>query len=363
MTKYVLKIIIIAQTKKKKKEKNMASTINIRPRSPYKVAIIVNQYSSGGSYKPLIAEEFYNQINKFQLDTGHNMAISFSRTRTHIAKAVTSLQREGCNMFIICGGDGTINDVIQNMNEGNVIIPIPAGNANDFARRVNIFHWRDTIQAVKNILNGSVNLIGLDIGEVCFKNKSGEDLSRKFINNCGIGVTADTVKRVDGQISKDYIKAGFFSLMLAKAFGFTFYSKIKKQNIYLKTIGMEILLCDRVGRRANFAPYKHQNDESLHFLLFKKLPLLKKLMLMALLNQGAILVKSKLVEYFHNYPEISETNSLGLTTEGLKEIWTMFHEPTLMHTDGNLVPEFNEIAQTDCKIKLLPKYFKSIAPC
>ncbi|HBC75202.1 MAG: hypothetical protein A2008_08270 [Candidatus Wallbacteria bacterium GWC2_49_35] len=332
----------------------------------YKIALIINEYSKGGDYRPLINEELYRQLDGFQKETGHVVAVSFTRSKAHIQKAVTSLQREGFNFLIICGGDGTINDVLQHVAEGTVIVPIPGGNANDFSRRLNIFHWRDTLQIIKNIVEGSVNIIGMDVGEISFHGKDGAPMSRRFINNCGVGVTADTVRRVEGLVDKAYLTNGFLSLMLSKAIGLTYYSSILRRNIFMKCLGFEMLLCSRVGRYANFAPYKHENDGTIHFIIFKDLSYYKRLMLMMLLSFGTRLVSSGFVEYFHGHtarPEIKDSNTFGLNLRGVKSIWGMLHEKSLLHVDGNLVNEFSETVQGDCRVKILPKFIKTVAPC
>ncbi len=337
-----------------------------KERSKYKMAIIINEYSKGGDYRPLINEELYRQLDNFQKETGFIVAVSFTRSKAHIQKAVTSLQREGYNFLIICGGDGTINDVLQHVEESTIIIPIPGGNANDFARRLNIFHWRDSVQVIKNIVEGNANLIGIDVGEISFHDKNGTLCKRRFLNNCGVGVTAETVRRVEGRVDKAYLKNGFLSLMLSKTIGLTYYSSILKKNIYMKCLGFEMLLCSRVGRYANFAPYKHENDGTIHFIIFKNLSYFKRLALMALLSFGEKLVSSGLVEYFHshtNRPEIKNSNKFGLNLQGVKSIWGMLHNKALLHTDGNLVPEFYETIQTDCSVKILPKFIKTTAPC
>jgi len=279
---------------------------------------------------------------------------------------VVSLQREGYNFLIVCGGDGTINDVLQHVIEGTLIIPIPGGNANDFARRLNIFHWRDTIQIIKNIVDETVNIIGVDVGEITFHDKDGAKQKRRFLNNCGVGVTADTVRRVDGRVDKAYLRNGFLSLMLSKTFGLTYYSMLMKKNIYIECLGFEMLLCNRVGRYANLAPYKHENDGTIHFIIFKKLNYFKRLLLMCLLNFGKTLVVSDLVEYFHSHtsrPEIKESNAFGINLSGVSSVWGMLHDKALLHTDGNLVPEFYETIQRDCRVSILPKFIKTIAPC
>ncbi len=341
---------------KKEKEKN----------AKYKIALIINEYSKGGDYRPLINEELYRQLDIFQKETGLVVAVSFTRSKAHIQKAVVSLQREGYNFLIICGGDGTINDVLQHVEEDTLIVPIPGGNANDFSRRLNIFHWRDSVQIIRNIVDGDVNIIGMDVGEISFHDKSGAPQKRRFLNNCGVGVTADTVKRVEGRVEKAYLKNGFLSLMFSKAVGLTYYSRILRKNIYMKCLGFEMLLCSRVGRYANFAPYKHENDGTIHFIIFKDLSYFKRLMLMALLSFGKKLVSSGFVEYFHAHtsrPEIKDSNTFGLNLRGVKSIWGMLHDKALLHVDGNLVPEFYETVQTDCKVKILPKFIKTAAPC
>lgn len=331
----------------------------------YKIALVINEYSSGGSFRPLINDELYNQVNIFQKETGYNIAISFTRSREHIPKVMGSLQKSGHNLFIAVGGDGTINDIIQHMNQGNILVPIPAGNANDFSARLHITHWRDTIKAVKGIIDGSLNVIGIDLGEIVFYNAEGKQLRRRFINNCGFGVTADTVRRVEGKVLKMYVWNGLVSLLTAKPFNLTYYSTIMKKNIHISCVGVEMLLCKKVGRHANFAPYKHENDGTLHFSVFKNLPFFKRLGLIMLINFGKFMVKSGFVEYFHDRPDnpdISDTNMFGLTIRGISSVWGMIHDRVLLHTDGNLVPEFAEIAQKDCRVNVLPKFIRTVAP-
>jgi len=337
-----------------------------KTRSKFKIAIIINEFSKGGEYRPLINEELYKQVDAFQKESGQTIAVSFTRNKNHIQKCVTSLQKEGFNTLIICGGDGTINDVIQHLNEGTLIIPIPGGNANDFARRLNIFHWRDSIQVLRNLMKGTVNIIGVDVGEIVFKDKSGQPQKRRFVNNCGVGVTADTVRRVDGMVDKAYLRSGFLSLISAPAFLLTYYSSILKRNIHMSCVGIEMLLCSRVGRYANFAPYKHENDGTIHFIVFKNLSFFKRILLMLMLKFGKVLVTSGLVEYFHaspDRPELRDSNMFGLAIRDVSSIWGMLHDKTLLHVDGNLVPEFAEVVQSDCRVTVRPKFFKTAAPC
>jgi len=202
--------------------RNMAT--RLMDKQEYKIALVINEYSRGGNFRDAINEVLFREINKFQTETGHNVAISFTRTRDHIRKAINSLKKEGYNMFVVCGGDGTMNDTIQFLDEGHVFIPIPMGNANDFAKRLNIGHWRDSVEIVRGIIKGKVNLIGIDVGEISFFDGEGRRTSRRFVNNLGIGVTAETVRRLEGKINKTYLQTGFTTLMGARPFKITYYS-------------------------------------------------------------------------------------------------------------------------------------------
>ena len=67
--------------------------------------------------------------------------------------------------IVICsGGDGTLNQVVSGMMEGNINIPlgyIPSGSTNDYANTLGLsFNAKD---AIKNIINGSEHLI--DVGK------------------------------------------------------------------------------------------------------------------------------------------------------------------------------------------------------
>jgi len=126
----------------------------------------------------------------------------------------------------------------------------------------------------------------------------------KFINNCGLGVTADTVRRVDGQVKKKYLSTGFLSLMGCKPFYFTFYSSKLCKNIRSKCLGFEVLLTQTVGRHAHLAPYKHMNDGTLHFTIFKANSFIERIKLISLLQFGNILVNTDLVDYYHGRTDI-----------------------------------------------------------
>jgi YegS/Rv2252/BmrU family lipid kinase len=89
------------------------------------------------------------------------------------------------DIVAIGGGDGTINTVLDTIiATKSVLIPIPMGTANDFARTLGLPD--DLIDAARASVHGQIRM--LDVGTVN---------DRSFINAASIGVPADARKRIN----------------------------------------------------------------------------------------------------------------------------------------------------------------------
>lgn len=125
--------------------------------------------------------------------------------------------------IIIVGGDGTVNEVVNGINDSGIegfdkvkVGLIPAGSGNDFARGLGIKGSETDI--VKEILGNKDNedLIKVDIGRVCYK-EEGRDKSRLFAISSGIGLDAIVVKKtIDSKLKKflNKIKLGKLTYIL-----------------------------------------------------------------------------------------------------------------------------------------------------
>lgn len=99
--------------------------------------------------------------------------------------------KNGFNLIVALGGDGTVNQVVNGiMGSGVTLGIIPAGTGSDLVKTLNI--PVKTEDAVDLLLNGREHLI--DIGEI--KGKTWGE-SRYFINIAGIGIDAVTVKELE----------------------------------------------------------------------------------------------------------------------------------------------------------------------
>lgn len=115
---------------------------------------------------------------------------------------------EHIDLVVICGGDGTINFVINALKEKNLdpeIGIIPVGTANDFAYALGI--KSDITGAAQQIINGKVRRV--DCGKVNDK---------YFVNVLSFGVltttsqqTSDKEKHIVGRLA--YLRTGFVDLL------------------------------------------------------------------------------------------------------------------------------------------------------
>ena len=112
----------------------------------HKVLIIVNPVSGKNNIKKYISRikenfeksDFQTEIKYTSIENGAGSIIKDSK--------------EDFDMILICGGDGTLNQAIQEVEYENLKVPIgyiPTGTTNDFAHSINISF--DKLHISKNI--------------------------------------------------------------------------------------------------------------------------------------------------------------------------------------------------------------------
>jgi YegS/Rv2252/BmrU family lipid kinase len=157
--------------------------------SPYK--IILNPIAGNGNGKKALP-----QIE--QLFTQHNLSFSLVRTEKpgHGIELTRQAVKEGCEVVVAAGGDGTVNEVVnglmQSKLEGAAIPPMGVlcvGRGNDFAGSVGI--PEDLEGGVQAFITGSRRIV--DIGRVAGGNYP---QGRYFANCVGVGFDAITTIEV-----------------------------------------------------------------------------------------------------------------------------------------------------------------------
>ena len=165
--------------------------------------------------------------------------------------------------LIVIGGDGTINEVINNYH-GKEIIYLAYGSGNDLARSI---EFKKDIE-ISRLLE-SKRFIEYDVGVVN---------DRKFCSGFDIGFNADIIKRANGSKLKKYL--GKYIYLLQGVIGILMLKKYKAKiswdsgeittdKLYL----LNAMIQPYEGGGIKFAPNATGQDEKLHIMIMENMSL------------------------------------------------------------------------------------------
>ena len=165
--------------------------------------------------------------------------------------------------LIVIGGDGTINEVINNYH-GKEIIYLAYGSGNDLARSI---EFKKDIE-ISRLLE-SKRFIEYDVGVVN---------DRKFCSGFDIGFNADIIKRVNGSKLKKYL--GKYIYLLQGVIGILMLKKYKAKiswdsgeittdKLYL----LNAMIQPYEGGGIKFAPNATGQDGKLHIMIMENMSL------------------------------------------------------------------------------------------
>ena len=166
--------------------------------------------------------------------------------------------------LIVIGGDGTINEVINNYH-GKEIIYLAYGSGNDLARSI---EFKKDIE-ISRLLE-SKRFIEYDVGVVN---------DRKFCSGFDIGFNADIIKRANGSKLKKYL--GKYIYLLQGVIGILMLKKykakiswddgeIKTSKLYL----LNAMIQPYEGGGIKFAPNATGQDGKLHVMIMENISLI-----------------------------------------------------------------------------------------
>lgn len=165
--------------------------------------------------------------------------------------------------LIVIGGDGTINEVINNYH-GKEIIYLAYGSGNDLARSI---EFKKDIE-ISRLLE-SKRFIEYDVGVVN---------DRKFCSGFDIGFNADIIKRANGSKLKKYL--GKYIYLLQGVIGILMLKKYKAKiswdsgeittdKLYL----LNAMIQPYEGGGIKFAPNATGQDGKLHIIIMENMSL------------------------------------------------------------------------------------------
>lgn len=135
-----------------------------------------------------------------------NQGISVQLLQTTGPDTARGLARDaaarGEELIIVCGGDGTINEVINGIAPGKTTLGIlPCGTANIFAKELGLPHH--PVRAARELVNWVPRRIAL--GRVTWPKGNGAQIeSRLFLSLAGIGFDAYIVRKLALDFKRDW---------------------------------------------------------------------------------------------------------------------------------------------------------------
>ncbi len=140
----------------------------------------------------------------------------FSERPGHLIELAEQAARNGAELIVSVGGDGTLNEVVNGLVRAGAsteLATIPLGTGMDFVRTYGIPTRFD--DAVRTALEGTARTI--DVGRVSFREWSGSETERYVANVGSVGMSAAVAQRANGMSKALGGKATFF-YALARVF-------------------------------------------------------------------------------------------------------------------------------------------------
>lgn len=156
--------------------------------------LVIFNPASGASRNRFDQAELIHHLRNAGIDFLLQKARAFGDAEQMASRAYAA----GWRKFVIAGGDGTANQVINGLlaerspePDDLTLAILPIGTGNDWSRSLGIS--RKLRQACATLANGC--LVASDVGQVTYWNQ-GQQNTRYFLNLCGAGIDAHVVQSV-----------------------------------------------------------------------------------------------------------------------------------------------------------------------
>ena len=148
----------------------------------HRVLLIVNPVARTYS-KPVLA------VIEKALSADFRLEVAETKGRGHAKELAAQAASEGIDMVAVLSGDGTINEVVNALaGSETALAPLPGGATNILVRALGL--PLDPVEATGTLISKALD-------DEAFKLNLGRADGRYFAVNCGAGVDAAAMKRLD----------------------------------------------------------------------------------------------------------------------------------------------------------------------
>jgi len=303
-----------------------------------KTKIIANPVAGKGKvkkYLPVIQEKLKKEKITYDL--------SLSSNPDHVEILARQAKEEGYKRIVACGGDGTVNKIINAIVKTDISLGIiPLGTGNDLARNMGI---KEDIEFACNVLKsgktkkidvikvkgdkyyGGVGGVGFDVDIVFFVNRWKKFVPGVLVYPLYIGAIIKEIVSCNSQRVKIiYDDKSFSGQILMACFGNT----------------------ESYARKVKISPFALPNDGLLDICIVKKVNKLK--IMRAFLR---VFLKTK---PFH-LPEVIIYNEIpGVEIHRAKKVYLESKIPLYFHGDAEI------ISTTPLSLEVIPEALKVVVP-
>jgi YegS/Rv2252/BmrU family lipid kinase len=264
--------------------------------------------------------EIYDLLvkNEIQFDS------VFTKHKEHAIALTTKYIKKGYRKFILVGGDGTLNEVVNGIFfQKNIptteflLAMIPVGTGNDWCRMFHIpFKYKQAIKVIRN-----EKTFIQDIGKVNYFISS-TSKRRYFINVAGMGYDAVVAAKTnkDKEMGKGgvltYLKNLFTSLLFYKHSSIEIKIDGENSGIKNKTFSLSVGICKYNGGGMMQLPHAIPDDGLLDMTHIKKLGKFTVLKEVKNLYDGSFIKHPKVDTYTGKSFQITSKPPIYLEADG-----------------------------------------------
>ena len=274
----------------------------------FKTKLIVNPASANGS-----THKLWDKLEQTIRNEFGEAGVSFTEASKHATELAREALKEGYEMIVSVGGDGTLNEVVNGFfDSGSPINPdavlgvICRGTGSDFIKTLGI---PKEIEAAARVLRGR-SVKKCDAGRFTSRDINGKESERYFINIADFGIGGEAVANVN---STTKVFGGFVSF---------FYGAIKTIFTYkgkkVKVTVDNSFECENVinnvviangqyfGGGMHIAPEAVVDDGLFDILIIDDMTVIESLINISKLYKGAHVGNPK-VKYFRGKTLVAES--------------------------------------------------------